>query len=188
MDLQKQENRIRSISQTVERLSLGDKHSRRIEEIRDELEHIKDGLREASIVKVEVSAKIEELGKKVESLMSQQEESMKKMMELEASIPKGPVMTDRIQGVIPIRKERALASLTGTELRVLEILSAEGEKTASQIRDKIKLTREHTARLMKSLYTRGYVERRTDRLPYVYRIKSEMLKILKKKGARPEPT
>jgi tRNA G46 methylase TrmB len=44
----------------------------------------------------------------------------------------------------------------------------------------IKLTREHTARLMKKLYQGGYLERRTDKAPYAYRVKEEMLKILKK--------
>jgi len=58
------------------------------------------------------------------------------------------------------------------------LLVSEGEKTASKIRERIGLTREHTARLMKSLYSRGYIERRTDKMPYVYRLKDEMKDIL----------
>ncbi|KPJ59003.1 MAG: hypothetical protein AMJ46_12985 [Latescibacteria bacterium DG_63] len=77
-----------------------------------------------------------------------------------------------------IRKDRALAPLTETELRILELLAAEGEKTAPQIRGVIKLTREHTARLMKKLYVSGYVERRTANVPYSYRLKKEMRELL----------
>ena len=78
------------------------------------------------------------------------------------------------RSAIPLRRERALAPLTPTELKVLEILSVEGDKTVREIRNRIGLTREHTGRLMKSLYDKGYVERRTDKIPYVYRIKKEM--------------
>jgi predicted transcriptional regulator len=86
----------------------------------------------------------------------------------------------KIEGVIPIRREKALAQLTPTELRVLEILLNEGQKTAPEIKSKIELTREHTARLMKKLYEKGYVERDETKTPYAYRIKEEMRKILKK--------
>jgi len=73
-----------------------------------------------------------------------------------------------------------LAPLTQTELSVLEILASEGAKTALEIRERIQLTREHTARLMKKLYEEGYLERDTEKMPYAYRVKKEMLKILKK--------
>lgn len=86
----------------------------------------------------------------------------------------------KIEGVIPIKRERALAQLTATELRVLEILANEEQKTAPEIRSEIGLTREHTARLMKKLYQKGYVERDEGKTPYAYRIKEEMRKILKK--------
>jgi len=77
-----------------------------------------------------------------------------------------------------------LASLTETELDVLEALATEGRKTAPEIKERIKLTREHTARLMKNLYERGYLERSTQKIPYSYSIKDAMRKILRK---TPEP-
>ena len=80
---------------------------------------------------------------------------------------------------IPLKRESTLASLTDTEIKILELIANQGEKTAIQIRNEIKLTREHTARLMKKLYISGYVERRTDRTPYVYRLKKEMEPFLK---------
>jgi DNA repair exonuclease SbcCD ATPase subunit len=78
---------------------------------------------------------------------------------------------------IPIRTEKAM-SLTDTELQVLNILRDEGKKTPSQIRERINLTREHTSRLMRSLYSRGYIDRSTKRLPYTYWIKKEMEELM----------
>jgi CTP-dependent riboflavin kinase len=54
---------------------------------------------------------------------------------------------------------------------------------APEIKDLIKLTREHTARLVKKLYEEGYLERNTAKTPYAYRVKEEMLKFLKKTEA-----
>ena len=86
--------------------------------------------------------------------------------------------------VMPIRRDKAIACLTETEVAVLEFLVAEGSKTAPEIKEKVQLSREHTARLMKKLYEEGYVERETGKLPFRYSVKKEMEKLLKK----PEPT
>jgi hypothetical protein len=90
----------------------------------------------------------------------------------------------QIETAIPIRRERALAPLTDTELNVLEFIASNGEKTAPEVKDMIKLTREHTARLMKKLYEGGYLERRSEKTPYAYRVKEEMLEILKKREVK----
>jgi DNA-binding MarR family transcriptional regulator len=82
--------------------------------------------------------------------------------------------------VIPIRRDKAMAALTDTEVIVLEMLSMEGPKTAPEIKDRIRLSREHTARLMKKLYEKGYLERETGKIPFSYRIKEEMKKFLNK--------
>ena len=89
----------------------------------------------------------------------------------------------KIETVIPIKRERALAPLTDTELHVLEFIAEAGEKTAPEIRDLTKLTREHSARLVKKLYEEGYLERDVTKTPYRYRVKDEMLKILRKSEA-----
>jgi DNA-binding MarR family transcriptional regulator len=44
----------------------------------------------------------------------------------------------------------------------------EGPKTPNQIRDIIGMTREHTGRLMKLLFTRGLVVRNDQHKPYIY--------------------
>ena len=86
----------------------------------------------------------------------------------------------RIEPVIPIRRDKAMAALTDTEISVLEMLSAEGAKTAPEIKERVKLSREHTARLMKKLYEEGYLERETDKSPFKYNVKKEMERLLKK--------
>jgi len=80
--------------------------------------------------------------------------------------------------VIPIRREKAMAAITETEIIVLEVLSKEGGKTAPEIKNRINLSREHTARLMKKLYEKGYLERETGKIPFIYNIKKEMQNIL----------
>ena len=178
-DLQKQGDRILSVSQAVASLSSKTRGSKMFQEFRGELNGIRDGFSSASDSVVRLSAETDELSKRVKQLMSQQLEDEKKIVLLESSRGKEAGVGERIQAAIPIRRDTALSGLTDTELRVLEILATEGEKTANKIREEIDLTREHTGRLMKSLYARGYAERRTDRLPNTYRIKGEMLNILK---------
>jgi len=73
-----------------------------------------------------------------------------------------------------------MAELTETEVIVLEMLSAEGPKTAPEIKERLQLSREHTARLMKKLYEKGYLERETGKIPFRYSVKKEMKKFLKK--------
>jgi DNA-binding CsgD family transcriptional regulator len=85
-----------------------------------------------------------------------------------------------LEAVIPIRKDKAIAQLTDTELSVLELLASEGPKTAPEIKERVKLSREHTARLMKKLYEQGYLERETGKIPFRYSVKKEMEKLLKR--------
>ncbi len=60
------------------------------------------------------------------------------------------------------------------------MLSMEGPKTAPEIKERVQLSREHTARLMKKLYEKGYLERETGKIPFKYSLKKEMGKFLKK--------
>jgi uncharacterized membrane protein len=96
----------------------------------------------------------------------------------------GLISSQRMVAEIPamppilLRRESALSPLTETELQILKLLVSEGGKTSPDIKERIGLTREHTARLMKKLYARGYVERRTEKMPYIYQIKKEMESLL----------
>ena len=94
----------------------------------------------------------------------------------------------RTESVIPIRRDKAMSALTNTEIAVLEYLSTEGSKTAPEIKEKVHLSREHTARLMKKLYEEGYLERETGKIPFRYSVKKEMEKLLSKPEGSPQPT
>jgi hypothetical protein len=110
-----------------------------------------------------------------------QETIATKLSELEEKARQMPIASETgLEAVIPIRKEKAIAQLTDTELSALEMLASEGPKTAPEIKERVKLSREHTARLMKKLYEQGYLERETGKIPFRYSVKKEMEKLLKK--------
>jgi DNA-binding MarR family transcriptional regulator len=88
--------------------------------------------------------------------------------------------TEVVLPVVPIKRDKALAALTETEIIVLEMLSKEGGKTAPEIKERVGLSREHTARLMKKIYEEGYVEREAGKIPFRYTIKKEMEALLQK--------
>lgn len=58
---------------------------------------------------------------------------------------------------------------TETEQRILLFL-VQRPKTSAEIVDEVGLTREHTGRLMKSLFLRGLVTRNEENKPYVYEL------------------
>lgn len=124
-------------------------------------------------------AKINDLETKIGEVASIEDSLLKKLADIEhrGSLRKSGEV--KIDSAIPIKTEKALAPLTETELVVLELLAVEGEKTAPETKHRIKLSREHTARLMKKLYEEGYLERKADKIPFTYRLKEEMLRILK---------
>jgi len=104
-----------------------------------------------------------------------------KIAELEEQVQKLAIAPEmKSEPVMPIRRDKAMAALTETEVIVLEMLSTEGSKTAPEIKDRVRLSREHTARLMKKLYEKGYLERETGKIPFRYTIKTEMKKFLNK--------
>jgi archaellum component FlaC len=122
----------------------------------------------------EVDTKIRDIGASHETLKT-------KITALDEQVQKsltGPEV--RSEPVIPIKRDKAMAALTDTELAVLEMLSMEGSKTAPEVKERVQLSREHTARLMKKLYEEGYLERETGKIPFKYSVKKEMEKLLKK--------
>ena len=131
--------------------------------------------------KKRIMTRLEELDKKTRDVGASQEAVISRLSTAEEQIRRiSAVPEAKIEAVIPIRREKALAPLTETELAALEMLATEGPKTAPEIKERIKLSREHTARLMKKLYEGGYLERDTNKIPFKYHIKEEMGKLLKK--------
>ena len=128
----------------------------------------------ASAALTEVSDKIRILEKSEETIKAQ-------VTTLNDQIQKVSALPEiKIEPVMPIKRDKAMASLTDTELGVLEMLSTEGAKTAPEIKERVQLSREHTARLMKKLYEEGYLERETSKIPFKYSVKKEMERLLKK--------
>ena len=90
----------------------------------------------------------------------------------------------KVEGPIPLQQEAVLEQLTETEMEVLAIIEERGEGSVPQIRDRIKKTREHTARLLKKLYDRGFIDRNTSRMPYRYYIRKEIREIIQQQKKR----
>lgn len=130
---------------------------------------------------VKVTTRLEELEKRTRDLATSQESVSARLGDVEQRSRQLPLVPEAgLEAVIPLRRDKTLSQLTNTELSVLEMLATEGPKTAPEIKERVRLSREHTARLMKKLYEEGYLERETGKLPFKYCVKKEMEKILKK--------
>ncbi len=123
------------------------------------------------------STKLDFIEKEVNALKLLKDDLLAKISNMEKN-KKHQELESRIESAIPIKREKALDPLTDTELTVLRFLASEGEQTAPEIKRQILLSREHTARLMKKLYAEGYLERSANKIPFKYRLKEEMKKIL----------
>ena len=172
------------VAQNMENIVLENKKViKKVEEYEGRLANITKLMGNVPHIEEKVSGQLKEMHNEVVGIKEAQDKVMKKLVEIEKIKQEAYVPEAKIEAAIPIKREKALEPLTETELLVLETIGKEGEKTAPEIREKIGLTREHTARLMKKLYKDGYMERDTHKMPYVYRLKEEMQKILKKRGA-----
>jgi len=182
---QRQGDNLRAVTRKIEIISSeSEKVARKVEEYDKRLANLANIIEDAPTIEQKMSTQIEETNRKVGDIKAAQDDMLQRIAEVEKLKYKAQVPEAKIEAAIPIKREKALAPLTETELTVLEVIAKEGEKTAPEIREKIKLTREHTARLMKKLYEDGYLERTTHKMPYTYRLKEEMQKILKKREAK----
>ena len=138
-----------------------------------------------------ISTALSGLDVKIKDIETTQENLKLKISGFEDQIQKILVMPPEFRNepsmpVIPIKRDKAMAALTTTEIAVLEMLVSEGSKTAPEIKDRVQLSREHTARLMKKLYEGGYLEREVGKIPFRYTVKKEMEKLLRKTEANPQ--
>jgi len=181
-DIERERQRLSVVSGEMEMLLSENKRvQKKVDGYSDQLSKLATRVEEVSELEPKLSAQLEELRKNITDLSDSQKHAEQRIEKIERLGPQvSAVQEPKIEAAIPIRREKALATLTQTELEVLEVLATEGKKTAPEIKERIKLTREHTARLMKNLYQRGYLERSTEKIPYSYSVKDEMRKILKK--------
>ncbi len=181
----RQKDRVLFVAQKIESASLENKKVvKKVDEYERRLTDLANSMGDVPQIEERFSGQLKEMRSEVEGIKASQDKVMKKIVEIEKLKEEVHVPEMKIEAAIPIKREKALAPLTETELMVLETIGREGEKTAPEIREKIGLTREHTARLMKKLYKDGYLERDTHKMPYVYRLKEEMQKILKRREAK----
>jgi len=124
--------------------------------------------------------KLQDIVATQESLKNRIAEFEEQIQKLSAPPPQQEVRAEILLPPVPIRRDKALAALTDTEITVLEMLLKEGAKTAPEIKERVHLSREHTARLMKKIYEEGYVEREAGKIPFRYTIKKEMEALLEK--------
>ena len=174
----------------VKSITLG--FSNQISRVKKALEQINDGLKlvkQSSIDALKVSNEaldtakegMKETRRLTENVKNTEKavESMKKeLMGLTKSYRPTTAKT-QMEAPIPVKKDAILERLTGTELEVLAIIEEKGEGSVPEIRERIKKTREHTARLLKKLYDRGYIDRNTSSMPYKYYIRKEIIDIIK---------
>lgn len=181
----RQKDRVLFVAQKIESASLENKKVvKKVDEYERRLTDLANLMGDVPQIEERFSGQLKEMRSEVEGIKASQDKVMQKIVEIEKLKEEVHVPEMKIEAAIPIKREKALAPLTETELMVLETIGREGEKTAPEIREKIGLTREHTARLMKKLYKDGYLERDTHKMPYVYRLKEEMQKILKRREAK----
>jgi hypothetical protein len=181
----RQKDRVLYVAEKIEAATVENKKVvNKIEEYEGRLTDLTKAVGDVPQIEERFSGQIMAMRSEVEVIKEAQNKVMQKLGEIE-KIKREPYVPEvKIEAAIPIKREKALEPLTETELMVLETIGKEGEKTAPEIREMIGLTREHTARLMKKLYKDGYLERDTHKMPYVYRLKEEMEKILKRREAR----
>ncbi len=180
----RQKDRVLFFAQKIEDILLDNKKvTKQVEDYEGRLSDLTKIIADVPHIEDKFLEQLNEMRSEVVDIKETHDRVMKKLIEIEKIKKEAYVPEVQIEAAIPIKRERALEPLTETELIVLETIGKEGEKTAPEIRENIGLTREHTARLMKKLYKDGYLERDTHKMPYVYRLKEEMQKILKKREA-----
>jgi len=87
---------------------------------------------------------------------------------------------------IPLQQGDVLDQLTPTEFDVLTLIDEMGEGSVPEIRERIQKTREHTARLLKKLFDKGFIDRNTSSMPYRYHLRKEVVELIKNHQARNE--
>lgn len=111
-------------------------------------------------------------------------ESVKTEIQRLAKGYRPPITKGYVGAPIPLQQDAILEQLTRTEVEVLAIIEELGEGSVPEIRGRIKKTREHTARLLKKLYEKGYIDRNTSSMPYRYYIRKEIREIIQQQKKR----
>ncbi len=120
-----------------------------------------------------VVERVNELQKNIRSVEQE-------VREMHANIERLSVPVQRVAATgapVGVVTEDTLGRLSPTEKGVLQILAG-GPKAAPEIGRLVSKSREHTARLMKTLFEQGFVEREANRQPYEYRLNDKVREAL----------
>jgi multidrug efflux pump subunit AcrB len=121
---------------------------------------------------------VKELSQRVEGI-EESIDTMKKDLSKLASQPRILVSSQNsVEAPIPVQGDDILQELTETELEVLKMIVDSNEGTVPEIKEQISKTREHTARLLKKLYDKGFIDRNTSNMPYRYSIRKEIRELI----------
>jgi len=121
-----------------------------------------------------VIEKVDGLQKNLKTVEQEVQEMRARVNQL--SVP-GKRAVGTPEAPVGVVTEVTLAKLAPTERGVLELLAG-GAKAAPEIGRLVTKSREHTARLMKSLFEQGFVEREANRQPYEYRLNDKVREVL----------
>jgi len=181
-ELQREADKLEIMAYKVEgSTSKADAGLKRVESIEKKVAPFESQIKAIAENSADTLARVTDVDEKMRDVEASHETLKAKISGLEEQVQKFFLVPEgKSEPVIPIKRDKAMAALTDTEVAVLEMLSMEGAKTAPEIKDRVHLSREHTARLMKKLYEEGYVERETGKIPFKYNVKKEMAKLLKK--------
>jgi len=149
---------------------------KRIRQAQAEYEGSKDLVRESREETKRLSERIDDTDKSISSMR----EEIQKLAERSAAAP----VQARVEAPIPVEGDAVLENLTDTELEVLALIEEMGEGTVPEIRERIGKTREHTARLLKKLYERGFIDRNTSGMPYRYHVRKEIRELIQQQKER----
>lgn len=114
----------------------------------------------------------------VEKIFKRMDELERMLIEVKEKIVRKPV---KIETPIPIDDREVLDGLNDTELKILMILDELEEGTVPEIKRRINKTREHTARMLKKLYDKGFIDRNTSSIPYRYYLRKEVKEIIRRR-------
>jgi DNA-binding CsgD family transcriptional regulator len=181
-ELKREADRLELIAYKVEGSSAkADTSLKKIDSVEKKMMPLENQIGSISQKNTNILSGLTGLEVKIKDIEASQETLRVKIAGFEEQIQKFSVAPEvKSEPVILIRRDKAMAALTDTEITVLEMLSSEGPKTAPEIKDRVQLSREHTARLMKKLYEEGYLERETGKIPFRYSVKKEMEKFMQK--------
>jgi len=181
-ELKREADRLEIVAFKVEGIAAkADTSFKKADGVEKKLEPIEDQVKGITENNMSMSARLTDVDGKMRDAETSHEMLKAKITALDEQIQKFSAIPEvRSEPGIPIKSDNAMAALTDTELTVLEMLSGEGPKTAPEIKERVQLSREHTARLMKKLYEKGYLERETGKIPFKYSVKKEMGRFLKK--------